>query len=97
MHCFSCVQSRSGHNNNPNVNQFCHALRKLIVRNSVQVSKTSNSLELDINHQNCISFDGPGTATVDDDEEEEEFSDDVEYDILNIVSCLVIKKMCFIT
>ena len=42
-------------------------------RNRVQASKTSNSLELDINHQNCIlSFYEPGTVAVDDDEVEEE-------------------------
>ena len=42
--------------------------------------------ELYINHQNCIlSFYRPGTATVDDAEKGEEFSDDIEYDILNRV------------
>ena len=80
---FSCIRSRGGHNNNPNVNQFRHALRKLMFRNSVQASKTSNSLEFDINHQNCIlSFYGPGNATVDNNEEEEELLDHIEYDIV---------------
>ena len=63
-------------------------------RNSVQASKTSNNLELDINNQNCIlSVYRPGTATVDYDEEEEEFSDDTKYDILNNVTCLILKTI----
>lgn len=51
---FSCIRSRGGHNNNPNVQQFKCALRKLMYRNCVQTSKSGNCLLMDENRQNCI-------------------------------------------
>lgn len=44
---FSCVRSRSGNNNNPNVQQFTWSVRKLMFRNSVRASDSSNCTDLD--------------------------------------------------
>lgn len=70
---FSCIRARGGNNNNPNVNQFRQALRKLMFRNSVQAPKGSNCLEFDIHHQNCImSFNQTNPSQLDDNSNQEE-------------------------
>lgn len=44
---FSKVRSRHGYNNNPNVLQFKHAMRQILVTNEIRGSTNSNCLHLD--------------------------------------------------
>jgi hypothetical protein len=46
---FSCIRSRCGHNDNPNVQQFKWALRKLMFRHSVRPSENANCADLEPN------------------------------------------------
>ena len=39
---FSCIRARGGWNNNPNCQQFKYAIRKMLLRNAVSVSKNAN-------------------------------------------------------
>lgn len=68
---FSCIRSRGGNNDNPNVKQFQWALRKLMFRNSVQASDRSNCLSFDLNHQNSIISFNESQQLVDDCDERE--------------------------
>lgn len=79
---FSCIRSRGGHNNNPNVKQFQLALRKLMFRNSVQSSEKGNCWNFDSNVQNCVlSFAAAeASVTMNDDED----VDNVDLDSLSI-------------
>ena len=45
---FSCIRSRGGWNNNPNVLQFKYAIRKMLMRNAITASK----------YANCVDFTG---------------------------------------
>ena len=62
---FSCVRSRGGHNNNPNVKQFQWALRKPMFRNSVKASDKSNCLNFDMTFQNSVMSFAEAEETVD--------------------------------
>lgn len=54
---FSCIRSRGGWNNNPNVMQFQWSMRKLLFRNSVTASKNANVAEFEneeFNEMGCV-------------------------------------------
>lgn len=42
---FSCIRSMNGHNDNPNIQQFEAAFKKLLIHNDIVSSKTSNCIE----------------------------------------------------
>ena len=44
---FSCIRSRGGRNNNPNVMQLKNAMRQILLHNNIRASKQANCLLLD--------------------------------------------------
>lgn len=73
---FSCIRSRGGWNNNPNVQQFKWAMRKLLFRNSVKPSVNGNCL---INYSSDLApvfdFKNPRRNIIENQNEDVELDD----------------------
>ena len=68
---FSKIRRRGGWNNNPNTEQFCAAYRAIIMNDSISVSSTGNSSNLDGTREiqvnlHSISQKASSTSTLDD-------------------------------
>lgn len=85
---FSCIRSMGGHNDNPNVRQFQWAMRKLMFRNSVQASGSSNCKNFEPCVQEAaISFaEAKNLALGSSREEEDQINEENLIDIRNLCS-----------
>lgn len=93
---FPAVRGRGGYNNNPNVEKFCAAYKKLLIRNEIRGSENANCVDNNLTTLIlCVSAtprkQRPTTADIDNNSDYE--SDGESSEILSLIKQ---KTLCYI-